>query len=86
MSYIHFIRYKENVGRLKKLEYLNLALNNIEYIENLSGTYKYIIKFFYLLKISLGCESLNKLDLTLNFIGILSCVENLRDNIHLADL
>ncbi|CAF1387503.1 unnamed protein product [Adineta ricciae] len=26
----------ENVGRLKKLEYLNLALNNIEYIENLS--------------------------------------------------
>lgn len=27
----------ENVGRLKKLEYLNLALNNIEYIENLSG-------------------------------------------------
>ncbi|XP_010770187.1 dynein axonemal assembly factor 11, partial [Notothenia coriiceps] len=25
----------ENVGRLKKLEYLNLALNNIEVIENL---------------------------------------------------
>ncbi|CAF0938026.1 unnamed protein product [Adineta steineri] len=59
----------ENVSRLKKLEYINLALNNIEYIENLSG-----------------CESLNKLDLTLNFIGTLSCVENLRDNMHLADL
>jgi protein TilB len=27
----------ENVGRLKKLEYLNLALNNVEKIENLSG-------------------------------------------------
>ncbi|XP_041350473.1 protein tilB homolog [Gigantopelta aegis] len=27
----------ENVGRLKKLEYLNLALNNIEIIENLEG-------------------------------------------------
>ncbi len=29
--------YAENVGRLKKLEYLNLALNNIEVIENLEG-------------------------------------------------
>jgi len=27
----------ENIGRLKKLEYLNLALNNIERIENLEG-------------------------------------------------
>ncbi|XP_029310027.1 dynein axonemal assembly factor 11 isoform X2 [Cottoperca gobio] len=27
----------ENVGRLKKLQYLNLALNNIEVIENLEG-------------------------------------------------
>ena len=27
----------ENVGRLKKLEYLNLALNNITRIENLEG-------------------------------------------------
>jgi len=25
------------VGRLKKLQYLNLALNNIEVIENLEG-------------------------------------------------
>jgi len=29
----------ENVGRLKKLEYLNLALNNIERIENLEGNF-----------------------------------------------
>ena len=27
----------ENVSRLKKLKYLNLALNNIERIENLEG-------------------------------------------------
>jgi len=29
----------ENVGRLKKLEYLNLALNNIERVENLEGSF-----------------------------------------------
>lgn len=27
----------ENLGHLKKLQYLNLALNNIEVIENLEG-------------------------------------------------
>lgn len=27
----------ENVSRFKKLEYINLALNNIEKIENLEG-------------------------------------------------
>lgn len=30
----------ENVSRLKKLEYLNLALNNIEVIENLEGQWQ----------------------------------------------
>jgi protein TilB len=59
----------ENVSRLKKLEYLNLALNNIERIENLEG-----------------CEFLNKLDLTVNFIGELTSVENLTENIHLKEL
>lgn len=34
----------ENVGRLKKLEYLNLALNNIERVENLEGTFVLLIK------------------------------------------
>ena len=43
----------ENLSRLKELEYINLALNNISVIENIEG-----------------CESLNKLDLTLNFIDI----------------
>lgn len=32
-----FISFAENVGRLKKLEYLNLALNIVERIENLEG-------------------------------------------------
>lgn len=59
----------ENLHKLKKLEYLNLAINNIEKIENLSA-----------------CESLQKLDLTLNFIGDLTSVESLRDNIHLVEL
>jgi len=34
-----FVTVLENVGRLKKLEYLNLALNNIERIENLEGNF-----------------------------------------------
>lgn len=59
----------ENVSRLKKLEYLNLALNNIERIENLEG-----------------CESLQKLDLTVNFIGELTSVQTLKSNIHLETL
>lgn len=75
----------ENVGRLKKLEYINLALNNIEYIENLSGS-NVRVRMTRSFQSILGCESLNKLDLTLNFIGVLASVENLRDNIHLIDL
>ncbi|XP_061879011.1 dynein axonemal assembly factor 11 isoform X3 [Entelurus aequoreus] len=59
----------ENLGRLKKLEYLNLALNNIEVIENLEG-----------------CESLCKLDLTVNFVARLSSVQTLKDNVHLREL
>lgn len=59
----------ENLGKLKKLEYLNLALNNIEVIENLEG-----------------CESLQKLDLTLNFIGDITSVEKLKNNYMLESL
>ena len=43
----------ENLTKLKELEYLNLALNNIEVVEGLEGS-----------------ESLNKLDLTCNFVGL----------------
>lgn len=35
---------------------------------------------------SSGCESLHKLDLTVNFVGRLSSVESLKDNIHLREL
>lgn len=54
---------------MKSLQYLNLALNNIEVVENLEG-----------------CESLEKLDLTLNFVGELISVEKLRTNQHLEHL
>ena len=32
-----FFCQTENVSKLKKLEYLNLALNNVEKVENLEG-------------------------------------------------
>lgn len=34
----------------------------------------------------LGCESLQKLDLTVNFVGRLSSVESLQHNVHLTEL
>ena len=49
----------ENLNKLKELEYLNLALNNITTIEGIDG-----------------CESLKKLDLTVNFIEL----ENLEES------
>lgn len=33
-----------------------------------------------------GCESLQKLDLTVNFVGLLSSVESLQHNVHLREL
>ena len=51
------------------MRYLQLALNNIEVIENLEG-----------------CESLTKLDLTVNFVEDLFCLENLRANQSLRQL
>lgn len=33
-----------------------------------------------------GCENLQKLDLTVNFVGRLSSVESLKENIHLRQL
>lgn len=44
--------FSENVGRLKKLEYLNLALNNVTRVENLEGKWswcRYEMKYFILL-------------------------------------
>lgn len=39
--------------------------------------------FFYLMT---GCESLQKLDLTVNFVGELTSVESLRWNYHFKEL
>ena len=54
----------ENIQKLKELEYLNLAVNNVRKIEGLST-----------------CESLYKLDLTLNFIELDALKESIE---HLA--
>ena len=62
----------EGLRKLKEVEYLNLALNNISVIENLDG-----------------CESLRKLDFTLNFIDLDTFREsilNLTSNEFLEDL
>lgn len=62
----------ENLSKLKELEYLNLALNNISMLEGIEG-----------------CESLKKLDMTVNFVDIEDLEEsiyNLKANIMLEDL
>lgn len=62
----------EGLSKLKELDYLNLALNNISMVEGIEG-----------------CESLRKLDLTVNFIDVEDLQEslfNLRANIMLQDL
>lgn len=62
----------ENLSKLKELDYLNLALNNIQVIENIEG-----------------CESLRKLDMTVNFIELAnlekSCM-NMKKNRALEEL
>ena len=49
----NLIERMENLSKLKELEYLNVAVNNISLIEGIHG-----------------CESLQKIDLTLNFIDV----------------
>lgn len=49
----NIIEKMEGLNKLKELEYLNLALNNISRIEGIQG-----------------CESLKKLDFTVNFIDL----------------
>ena len=64
-----FIYFSENVGRLKKLEYLNLALNNVELIENLEGNFNSFLAsdIFFHLASDIFCHLLiafaNSLDL-----------------------
>lgn len=65
-NYIEKIQF---ISKLKELEYLNMALNNVEIIEGLEG-----------------CESLNKLDLTCNFIVDILCINVLKENAFLKEL
>eukprot|EP00971_Amphidinium_carterae_P177835 3527039-Amphidinium_carterae.3 len=61
----------EGLNKLKDLEYLNLALNNISIVEGIEG-----------------CESLKKLDLTVNFVGVEeleASIYNLKANVALED-
>ena len=106
--YSEYSNFTENISKLKELEYLNLAINNIEKFENLQGKYIYrtnnvvyysllfishVTKFTLILHVLLhpythytGCESLSKLDLTVNFIGDLSSIINLEDLDYLSEL
>ncbi len=59
----------ENLHKLKSLQYLQLALNNIVVLENLEQ-----------------CESLTKLDLTVNFVEDVLGVECLVNNVFLKEL
>lgn len=52
----------EGLSKLKELEYLNLAVNNVSKIEGIKG-----------------CESLKKLDLTLNFIDVEDFKESIQN-------
>jgi protein TilB len=58
----------EGLSKLKELEYINAAVNNISLIENIRG-----------------CESLQKLDLTLNFIDIEDFEESVDNLAELPD-
>ena len=86
----------EHVNRLKNLRYLNLALNNIIRIEGLKGLVfvahmaPEIVAFaftsFTPSSLRLGCESLEKLDLTVNFIVDVSTAASLQSNRNLTEL
>lgn len=58
----------ENLSKLKELQYLNLAVNNITLIEGIRG-----------------CESLQKLELTLNFVDIEDLEESMDNLAELPD-
>lgn len=48
--------FAENVSKLKKMNYLNLALNNIERVENLEGLSFSFTLLFRSVKNSLVCQ------------------------------
>lgn len=64
----NIIERLEGVSKLKELEYINLAVNNVGLIENIKG-----------------CESLQKLDMTLNFVEIEDLEESIDNLCELND-
>ncbi|XP_075067797.1 dynein axonemal assembly factor 11 isoform X2 [Mixophyes fleayi] len=75
----------------KDLKILYLQNNLIPKIENVSRLKKLEYLNLALNNIERienleGCESLQKLDLTVNFVGELSSIRNLRQNVHLREL
>ena len=59
----------EGIHKLKELEYINLAVNNVTLIEGIRG-----------------CESLQKIDLTLNFVDVEDFEESVDNLTELPDI
>ncbi|MEQ2179742.1 Protein tilB [Goodea atripinnis] len=81
-------RAEHNDCEIFSLEEVSLHQQDIERIEHIDRWCREL-KILYLqnnLIPRIGCESLQKLDLTVNFVGLLSSVESLKHNIHLREL
>lgn len=59
------------------------ALTRLDFCAN---QFMFINGTVYIIYLCVGCESLQKLDLTVNFVGKLSSVESLKQNLHLREL
>jgi len=59
----------EGIHKLKELEYINLAVNNVTIIQGIRG-----------------CESLQKIDLTLNFVDVEDFEESVDNLAELPDI
>ncbi|GIY33127.1 protein tilB homolog [Caerostris extrusa] len=79
---------EHNECEIFSLEEVSLHQRNIEKIEHIDRWCR-DLKILYLhsnLISKIGCESLNKLDFTANFIGELTSIESLQDNYNLEEL
>ncbi|XP_059201314.1 dynein axonemal assembly factor 11 isoform X2 [Centropristis striata] len=81
-------RAEHNECEIFSLEEVSLHQQDIERIEHIDRWCR-DLKILYLqnnLIPRIGCESLQKLDLTVNFVGRLSSVASLKNNVHLTEL
>ncbi|GIY18570.1 protein tilB homolog [Caerostris darwini] len=79
---------EHNECEIFSLEEVSLHQRNIEKIEHIDRWCR-DLKILYLhsnLISKIGCESVNKLDFTANFIGELTSIESLQDNYNLEEL